>query len=106
MTFTAPGTYVYTVQEVNDKASGYTYDNSVYIVSYEITQTGNDLYGVRTITKNNRSVASCIFVNGYSTRPKTGDDRNAVLWGAITGLALCGVVIPVVLLTRKHKRKK
>ena len=105
MTFTAPGTYTYQVREVNDKASGYTYDDSVYTVTYEIRQEGNDLRGVRTVTKSSRTVASCIFVNGYSTRPKTGDNRNAALWGVITGLALCGVLVPAVILLRKRRRK-
>lgn len=105
ITFTKPGTYIYQVQEVNDKKSGYTYDSSVYTVTYEIRQEGNDLFGVRDITKGGRSVASCIFVNGYSTRPRTGDNRNAALWGAVAGLALCGVMVPAVILLRKRKRK-
>ena len=106
ITFMQPGTYTYQVKEVKGSATGYTYDTNVFTLTYTITQSGDSLEGVRRITKNNKTAATPIFVNGYSTSVRTGDDRNAALWGAVTGLALCGVAIPAFLLLRRRRRDK
>ncbi len=57
MTFTAPGQYIYQIAEVNDGQSGYTYDSSVYIVTYTVVRQGNTLTCTRAMTKDSKDVA-------------------------------------------------
>ncbi|MBP3736866.1 MAG: hypothetical protein J6I56_07580, partial [Lachnospiraceae bacterium] len=76
--FTMPGTYVYEIAEVNDHKSGYSYDGSIYTVTYEITQNGGNLEAKRTMGKNgeNVNVATFEFTNTYKDPDDGGDDED------------------------------
>ena len=52
ITFRQPGTYTYTVRELDDKAEGYTYDKSVYKITYEVVEEGERLLLRRTVVKD------------------------------------------------------
>jgi pilin isopeptide linkage protein/LPXTG-motif cell wall-anchored protein len=75
ITFTAPGTYVYNITEKNTGVAGYTYDDSIYQITYVVSE-GEDgkLNCVRTIRKNGEVVtgAEFAFTNSYKT--DSGDD--------------------------------
>ncbi len=105
MTFSQTGTYTYRVKEVIGNTKYFYYDESVYTVKYEVTQNGNALRAVRSITRNGKGESALTFINGYSTRPRTGDERNAALWGVLSGLALCGVAIPATILIRRRRNR-
>lgn len=67
--FTKPGTYVYQVTERNDGAANYTYDNSVYEISYRVyVASENQLSCERTLFKDNREISEIYyrFVNKYN----------------------------------------
>jgi pilin isopeptide linkage protein/LPXTG-motif cell wall-anchored protein len=73
ISFTAPGTYVYTVYELYTGAAGYTYDPSTYTLTvvsveedHEIVITGTEL------TKNETDAEEIVFTNGYE---KPGEDE-------------------------------
>ena len=68
-TFTAPGTYVYKIVEVDSGTANYEYDSSEYLVTYVVTESGWNLYSARTITKDGVVVteAEYSFVNTYTT---------------------------------------
>lgn len=63
--FSMPGTYIYQMSEVDTKVERYTYDTSVYIVTYKVTQNDDHLDVVRTITKNGAEAETTQFTNMY-----------------------------------------
>jgi len=69
MHFTKPGVFNYTVEEVNDGLVGYTYDSSVYKVSFNVKQSENNIYDLiveRKIYKEDTEVEEILFDNQYS----------------------------------------
>ena len=72
MTFHAPGKYVYQIREVNDAQAGYTYDKSVYTVTYTVVRQGNALTCSRAVTRKRKAFANAkyVFKNRYK-KPKT-----------------------------------
>ena len=64
--FAIPGTYTYQVKEVDDRAMYYTYDRSVFVISYVVTQEGEDLALERVIHKNGQVVPDILFTNSLS----------------------------------------
>ena len=65
ITFTEPGTYVYTFSEVKVGERGYTYDGSVYTVTHVVTAEGNVLSAETTITKDGEPADAVVFENVY-----------------------------------------
>lgn len=63
--FSMPGTYIYQMSEVDTRVERYTYDTSVYIVTYKVTQNDDHLDVVRTITKNGAEAETTQFTNMY-----------------------------------------
>ena len=67
--FTVPGTYTYRITEQQTNVSGYTYDTSVYTVSYVVKDDAGSPTGMsltRTITKSGRAVTKAEFINTYT----------------------------------------
>ena len=60
-----PGTYIYQMSEVDTRVERYTYDTSVYIVTYKVTQNDDHLDVVRMITKNGAEAETTQFTNMY-----------------------------------------
>ena len=99
--YTQPGTYYYTVSEINTGATGYTYDTVIYTITDMVKDDGyNELVLTRTVTNNaNKAVTSLSFINYYkssdgpsnpSDGPTTGDDANTNTYYIM--LALGGVM--------------
>ncbi|MCH5353327.1 MAG: S-layer homology domain-containing protein [Acutalibacter sp.] len=64
------GDYKYTVSEVNDHASGYTYDDSVYTVTVSVTEAGGQLTAATSVTLDGADTGnSIVFENSYSAGP-------------------------------------
>ena len=63
--FSMPGTYIYQMSEVDTRVERYTYDTSVYIVTYKVTQNDDHLDVVRTITKDGAEAETTQFTNMY-----------------------------------------
>jgi pilin isopeptide linkage protein len=89
LTFSEAGTYSYTVSEVKGDAEGYTYDESTYTVTYEVTETSDgQLSSTRTITKNGETVDGITFTNEYQkpVEPaKPIDEKAPTVTKKITG---------------------
>ena len=69
ITFTQPGTYVYTIKEVTG-TQGIQYDQSVYTVTYNVTDNGSgQLKATRTMTKTDE--------NGNVTTVDLGEHNDA-----------------------------
>ena len=73
ITFYFAGTYVYTITEdAADALKNYKYDDTVYTLTYEITQEGTEMKKVLTVTKGDGEVvedAVYVFQNEYTAPP-------------------------------------
>lgn len=67
--FTEPGIYVYKVYELNNGETSWTYDTSVYTVTFNVTEIDNVLSYERTITKNRDIVENMVFTNKFREQP-------------------------------------
>lgn len=65
ITFTKPGVYVYTVDEISDGAEGWTYDPAVYTITFTITEKKGKLHAESVIEKNNEVSSEIVFTNVY-----------------------------------------
>lgn len=68
MTFTAPGTYYYRVEETAGKRVGMTYDTTVYLLKVVVTDDGNGtLSAATTLTKlGGEETGEIVFRNRYA----------------------------------------
>ncbi|MGL6197423.1 MAG: Spy0128 family protein [Lachnospiraceae bacterium] len=123
--YTEAGTYHYTVSEVNNAESGYTYDTTVYTITDSVKDVDGQLEVTRTVTNtDNKQVDSYDFVNQYTSDPdrsgitgtsskpsgtsgntkgvKTGDDANPLLYLV---LFLTGVMVLLAYISYKIRKK-
>lgn len=76
LTFTQAGTYTYKVTEDKGgtKADGYTYDGSVYTVTFTVTDNKQGkLMATRAITKGGEAKDAIVFTNTYEPTPVSTD---------------------------------
>lgn len=123
--YTKAGTYHYTISEVDNKETGYTYDAAIYTITDNVTDVDGQLTVARTVTNtDNKMVDACDFVNKYTSVKKasgpiggsgsfggmtdgvkTGDGTVLGLYQAmffISGLALATCVVCLV---RNRKKR-
>ena len=125
-----PGTYKYTVSEINTNVPGYTYDETIYTITDVVTIENGQLVVARTVTNNiNKEVTNLSFVNIYTPEkepappvnntpsrpslpgsgPKTGDSINLALWITIFVLSSAIVLFKIWLIwiaLKSNKRKE
>lgn len=67
ISYTTPGTYVYTISEINGNQPGYTYDTTVYIVTVTVGAVDGRLV-VQSVTykANGNPAGEAVFTNTYS----------------------------------------
>lgn len=71
--FTRPGVYRYSLAEENTGIPGYTYDTTVYSITYTVvSQKGVLSISDRSITANGAKVSKAVFTNTY-TEPKPSE---------------------------------
>ena len=71
LTFDKEGVYSYTISEVNAGKYGFTYDTSVYTVTYTVELNENNALEVvsTTITKGDTPADAIVFTNSYDPDP-------------------------------------
>ncbi len=69
MTYTAAGTYTYTVKETEGSEEGYTYDSSEYIVEVVVTDEDGVLTAETSILKDSVFEEEIVFENEYLPTP-------------------------------------
>ena len=71
LTFWLAGTYVYEISEVNDGIPNYSYDDTVYTVTYNVTQSGTEMQCERIVSVDGEEVeiAKFEFKNEYHIPP-------------------------------------
>ena len=104
-TYTEPGTYVYTIKEVQGGVGGITYDGSIYTVTVDVTDDGSGKLAAETsITKDGTAADAIVFDNSYNpaetglsiggTKELTGKDLEADMFSfTLTGID--GAPMPV-----------
>ena len=91
ITFSEPGTYVYTVREIDNGLVGYTYDTTIYTVTYTVEQKQGELSVTQTITNpSGQTVSVAAFSNTYKT-PGNKLPQTGLLWWPVPVLSLLGV---------------
>ena len=112
--YTAEGTYYYTVSEVNSGLSGYTYDATVYTITDSVKAVDGQLMVTRVVTNNaNKQVGALAFINKYASSagggdgPKTGDDSDVMLYTILFCAAGAAALysLSYLLLAGKRRRK-
>ena len=78
VTFDQVGSYSYKAYEVAGNAEGWTYDNTVYNVTYTVTDDGAGVLGTSTsITTSDGTAANAVtFENVYTLRPRRSPSRS------------------------------
>lgn len=74
LTFTAPGTYVYTFREINGGSEGWFYDASIYLLTYTVTAEHDKLAVKTELYCQGQSAEDVVFTNYYE--PPTGPVLN------------------------------
>ncbi len=105
LSFNKAGTYKYIVVENDDAQKGYTYDDTVWCVTVEVTDDGEGaLVAETTINEKGsaKAVSEFAFENTYvkAPAPDTSDNSNVVLWFALLTLSCVGFVS--MLLSKKE----
>ena len=99
--FDKAGTYRYLVVEKDDAQAHYTYDNTVWCVTVEVTDNVEGaLTAKTTINKygSEQPASAFAFENSYvkTVTPDTGDDANITLWFALLALSCAGFVATIL----------
>ena len=72
ITFRSPGTFVYTITEVNTGTPGYIFDESIYTLTIVVEEVdGRLIITSRTLTRNEQNAERIIFTNEYIGTPIT-----------------------------------
>jgi len=122
--YTAQGTYYYTVSEVNSGESGYTYDTAVYTITDTVKAVDGQLAVTRVVTNDaKKQVTSLSFINTYTPGggstppdgkpgkpgPVTGDETGVTLYFVLfctAGIAALGSVTWLLVSRRRGRRKR
>lgn len=101
--FEKPGTYVYTVREKAGDVEGYTYDSTVYIITFEVTEEDGELTLKRTV-RTDAGVESneIVFTNPYKT-PENKVPNTGVLWWPVPVLLFVGFSFVMIGLVRRRR---
>lgn len=99
--FTKPGIYTYTISELNSAVKGYTYDKTVYTVTYTVTEQDGELVIARNISNGHSEVEKIEFANKFHTiLPQTG-----VLWWPVPVLLFAGFAFITAGIVRRRRYK-
>ena len=117
--FNQAGVYEYNVVEKNLGLPGCTYDDSVYLIRYDVTEKDGKLTCVRSIYKNGTlqpNMPTITFVNVFGGNPnnpfnpggavKTGDSQNLTLHAVLMIASLSTLAFLAYLLVRKNDKTK
>ena len=116
--FTEPGTYVYEITEIAGDAEGFTYDDNVITITYEVEvdEETNGLIVTKIVENKNTgekqilestesdNLQYFIFTNEYEEIPETGDSSNPGLWAGTMLVSMLGLLY-VALENRKKTGK-
>ena len=112
MSYTEPGIYTYTIEQIAGLNPLCAYDPSVYHLKVSVTnaQDGSGLTAMVALRSEDadEKLAEAMFTNRYGTSPvprdsnppKTGDESNILLYGYLALVSIAGLVVSVVIQKR------
>ena len=118
--FTEEGSYVYEITELPGEAAGFTYDDNVITITYEVVlnEETNALEAKKIVFNKNTGKTEefeakesdpdnldyFVFTNEYTEIPETGDSSNPGLWAGTMLVSMLGLLY-VALESRKKTGK-
>ena len=106
-TFDEPGTYKYTLKEVNTKAKNYEYDTTKYELVFTVTaNTKTEKLEVK-LAINKKTTTKVTFTNKYNPPfVPTGDDTNMAPWAVAMATSAMVAGTGVVVLKKRRKEEE
>ena len=80
ITYTFPGTYIYTIAEIDGGVSGWHYDTEVYTLTITVTEESGQLKANNALTKKGAPSEKALFTNRYDTGNDTIDVHVIKMW--------------------------
>ncbi|MBF1119184.1 MAG: hypothetical protein HXL58_10180, partial [Solobacterium sp.] len=91
---TQAGTYRYVIREINDGIANYTYDTTLYTITFDVRDVAGQLVADTRVEKADGTVANeAVFTNVYKapvSTPKTGDSSHLPIYIGAIIIALIG----------------
>lgn len=104
--FTEPGVYEYTIYEKNTGAAGYTYDNSVFTITFTVTKENGKLHVEQSLKKSDGTKPTAIlFTNNYSNNNYTPGNKlpqTGLLWWPVSVLTVAGLLMILLGFARRR----
>lgn len=115
--YTQPGNFQYTLSELPGKAKGYTYDETVYYVTVQVTTDDDGALRATVCLAEDQQgakVEKAVFCNGYKSQkrhtanaggpPDTGDTFPMNTWLTVGGASLLGIILVITGYWRKNRK--
>lgn len=103
--FEEPGTYTYTIREKDAGVQGYTYDTTVYTVTYEVVEEDGALHVTRKIQDQRGGKATAlVFTNRYKL-PGNKLPQTGVLWWPVPVLVFFGLAFVMIGLLKRRRNQ-
>ena len=91
---TQAGTYQYVIREIDDGIANYTYDTTLYTITFDVRDVAGQLVASTRVEKADGTVANeAVFTNVYkalASTPKTGDSSHLPIYIGAIMIALIG----------------
>ena len=105
---TQAGTYQYVIREINDGIANYTYDTTLYTITFDVRDVAGQLVADTHVEKADGTVANeAVFTNIYKTpvaTPKTGDNSHLPIYIGAIIIALVGFGFAFIKRIRSNKQ--
>ena len=104
---TQAGTYQYVIREINDGIANYTYDTTLYTITFDVRDVAGQLVADKRVEKEDGTVVDeAVFTNIYKTpvaTPKTGDNSHLPIYIGAIIIALVGFGFAFIKRIRSNK---
>ena len=105
---TQVGTYQYVIREINGGIANYTYDTTLYTITFDVRDVAGQLVADTHVEKVDGTVANeAVFTNIYKTpvaTPKTGDNSHLPIYIGAIIIALVGFGFAFIKRIRSNKQ--
>ena len=105
---TQAGTYQYVIREIDDGIANYTYDTTLYTITFDVRDVAGQLVADTHVEKADGTVANeAVFTNIYKTpvaTPKTGDNSHLPIYIGAIIIALVGFGFAFIKRIRSNKQ--
>ena len=105
---TQAGTYQYVIREIDDGIANYTYDTTLYTITFDVRDVAGQLVADKRVEKEDGTVVDeAVFTNIYKTpvaTPKTGDNSHLPIYIGAIIIALVGFGFAFIKRIRSNKQ--